>query len=55
MGHNSMVSGYPKSIGIPRVDELSMRPSGFGASQARLKKSSFEKTFSKWIEVLFEY
>ena len=23
MGHNSVVSGHPKSIGIPRVDRLS--------------------------------
>ena len=23
MGHNSVVSGYPKSTGIPRVDGLS--------------------------------
>ena len=23
MGHNSVVSGHPKSIGIPRVDGLS--------------------------------
>ena len=22
MGHNSLVSGHPKSIGIPRVDKL---------------------------------
>ena len=33
MGHNSVVSGYPKSPGNPRVDELSIGPSGFGASQ----------------------
>ena len=26
MGHNSVVSGHPKSIEIPRVDELSMGP-----------------------------
>ena len=32
MEHNSMVSGYPKSTGIPLVDELSMRPPGFRAS-----------------------
>ena len=32
MGHNSVVSGYPKSIGIPWVDGLSMGPPGFGAS-----------------------
>ena len=36
MGHNSMVSGYPKSIGIPRVDGLSTGPSGFGVSQSIL-------------------
>ena len=32
MGHNSVVSGYPKSTGIPRVNGLSTGPSGFGAS-----------------------
>ena len=26
MGHNSMVSGHPKSTGIPRVDGLSTGP-----------------------------
>ena len=33
MGHNSVVSSYPKSIGIPWVDGLSTGPFGFGASQ----------------------
>ena len=33
MGHNSVVSGYLKSIGIPLVDGLSTGPSGFGVSQ----------------------
>ena len=32
MGHNSVVSGYPKSIGILRVDELSTGSSDFGTS-----------------------
>ena len=32
MGHNSVVSGYPKSIGIPRVDGLSMGPLDLGCS-----------------------
>ena len=32
MGHNSVVSGYPKSTGIPRVDGLSTGPPGCGAS-----------------------
>ena len=32
MGHNSVISGYLKSIGIPQVDELSIGPPGFGAS-----------------------
>ena len=27
MGHNNVVSGHPKSIGIPRVDRLSTGPS----------------------------
>ena len=30
MGHNSVLSGHPKSIGIPRVDGLSMRPPDLG-------------------------
>ena len=30
MGHNSMVSGHQKCIGIPRVDELSMGPPDLG-------------------------
>ena len=37
MGHNSMVSGYPKSTGIPLVDELSTGPSGFGALQLGIR------------------
>ena len=30
MGHNSVVSGHPKSIGISRVDGLSMGPPDLG-------------------------
>ena len=30
MGHNSVISSYPKSVGIPRVDRLSMGPPNFG-------------------------
>ena len=30
MGHNSVISGHPKSIGIPRVDGLSTGLSGLG-------------------------
>ena len=37
MGHNSVVSGYLKSTGIPRVDGLSTGPPGFGASQLGIK------------------
>ena len=32
MGHNSVVLSYPKSIGIPWVDGLSMGPPGFRVS-----------------------
>ena len=32
MGHNSVISGYPKSIGIPHVDGLSAGTPGFLAS-----------------------
>ena len=30
MGHNSVVSGHPKSIGIPQVDKLSTGPPDLG-------------------------
>ena len=30
MGHNSVVSGHLKSIGIPRVNELSTGPPDLG-------------------------
>ena len=30
MGHNNVVSGHPKSIGISRVDRLSTGPSSLG-------------------------
>ena len=30
MGHNSVVSGHPKSIGFPRVGGLSMGPPDLG-------------------------
>ena len=30
MGHNSVVSGHPKSKGIPRVDGLSTGPPDLG-------------------------
>ena len=33
MGHNSVVLGHPKSIGIPWVEGLSMGPPKIGASQ----------------------
>ena len=33
MGHNSVVSGYSKSIGIPRVEVLSKGSPGLGESQ----------------------
>ena len=31
MGHNSVVSSYPKSIEIPQVDGLSTEPLSFEA------------------------
>ena len=37
MGHNSVVSGYPKSIGIPQVDGLSTGSPGFRVSQLGIK------------------
>ena len=35
MGHNSVVLGYPKSIGIPRVDGLSMGLPDLGCHRDR--------------------
>ena len=32
MGHNSVVSGYPRFIGISWIDGLSTEPSSFGVS-----------------------
>ena len=32
MGHNSVVSGYPKSTGIPRFDVLSTGPPDRGVT-----------------------
>ena len=37
MRHNSVVSGYPKSTGIPLVDGLSTGPPSFGVSQLSIK------------------
>ena len=37
MGHNSVVSGYSKSIGILRVNGLSTGPPEIGESQSRLR------------------
>ena len=33
MGHNNVISGHPKSIGIPQVDRLSTRPPKIRASR----------------------
>ena len=40
MGHNSVVSGHPKSIGIPRVDGLSTGPPDLGCHIDPLTKVS---------------
>ena len=34
MGHNTVVLGYPKSTGIPQVDELSTGPPVLGSHKA---------------------
>ena len=34
MGHNSVVSGHQKSIGIPRVDVLSTGPPDLGCHKS---------------------
>ena len=36
MGHNSVVSGHPKSTESPWVDELSMGPSDLGHHKVAL-------------------
>ena len=51
MGHNSVVSGHPKSTGIPRVNWLSMEPLGFGASQCEHQMS----ITSIWIDSKLKY
>ena len=50
-----MVSGYPKSIGIPRVDRLSTGPPGFGVSQ--FSSLNFDSNISYgilllWLEIV---
>ena len=42
-----MVSGHPKSIGIPCIDGLSTGPPGFGASQP---KSMYKGAFLHKLE-----
>ena len=37
MGHNNVVSGHPKSIGIPRVEGVVNGTLGFGASQLGIR------------------
>ena len=37
MGHNSVVSGHSKSIGISRVDGLSTGPPEIGVSQLSIR------------------
>ena len=39
MGHNNVVSGHPKSTGIPRVDGLSTRSQEIGSSQNVTQKA----------------
>ena len=39
MGHNSVVSGYPKSTGIPQVDGLSTRPPDLGRHTGHMSTS----------------
>ena len=42
MGHNSVVSGHPKSTGILRIDGLSMGPLDLERHNANLKYISEE-------------
>ena len=42
MGHNSVVSGHPKSIGIPRVDGLSTGPPDLGCHKCPVEKFSYK-------------
>ena len=62
MGHNSAVSGHPKSTGIPRVDRLSTGVKEILHQHApmiivtikkrnnRLNKTSFRGYFEPWLQ-----
>ena len=45
MGHNSVISSHPKSIGIPQVDGLSMGLSDFGGHIFSLKSPLYTYFF----------
>ena len=53
MGHNSVVSGHPKSTGIPRVDGLSTRPPDLGRHKEKYPNSPIVFHFF-WFEVGFD-
>ena len=43
MGHNSVVSGHPKSIEIPWADRLSTGPPDLGSHKFSPHQQNFEK------------
>ena len=54
MGHNSVVSGHPKSTGILPVGGLSTGPSGFGASHLFSKKKKKKFFFRNYFIFLIK-
>ena len=42
MGHNQVVSGNPKSTGIPQVDRFSTGPPGFCMSQHGIRAKVYD-------------
>ena len=51
MGHNSVVSGHPKSIGILRVDGLSAGPLDLGCHTCEM--NSFLSVFDFMRRIMF--
>ena len=45
MGHNSVVSGHPKSIGIPPVDKLSTGPPDLGCHSMSIPSHIYDECY----------
>ena len=52
MGHNRVVSGHPKSTGIPRVDGLSMGPPDLGRHSKKTNISNPRLLYSAEVHFL---